>query len=55
MKKIVILFVSLVALMMISVTIYWNLPIEITRKSNIEKGNKIIQNIKSYEKKFGRL
>ncbi|WBX98330.1 hypothetical protein [Chryseobacterium gambrini] len=55
MKKILILFVSVVALLMISVTVYWNLPIEITRKSDIEKGNKIIQNIKSYEKKFDRL
>jgi len=54
-EKIVILFVSLVALMIISVTIYWNLPIEITRKSDIEKGNKIIQNIKSYENRFGKL
>lgn len=55
MKKILILLISLVALLMISVTVYWNLPIEITRKSDIEKGNKIIQNIKGYEKKFDRL
>ena len=55
MKKILILLISLVSLLMISVTVYWNLPIEITRKSDIEKGNKIIQNIKSYENRFGKL
>lgn len=55
MKKAFIIFTSLLLLLIISITIYWNLPIEITRKSDIEAGNKIIQNIEAYQKANGKL
>ncbi|WP_267405238.1 MULTISPECIES: hypothetical protein [unclassified Chryseobacterium] len=55
MKKALIIIISLLLLIIISITIYWNLPFEITRKSDIEFGNKIIQNIKTYQKTNGKL
>lgn len=55
MKKAAILIASFFALIIISITVYWNLPIEITRKSDIESGNKIIWSIESFQKKYGRL
>lgn len=50
MKKAAILIASFFALIIISITVYWNLPIEITRKSDIESGNKIIWSIESFQK-----
>lgn len=50
MKKILVIVISLLILSIISLTIYWNLPIEITRMSDIESGNKVIQNIENYQK-----
>lgn len=50
MKKILIAIILMIVLIVISITIYWNLPIEITRNSDIEFGNKIIQNIENYQK-----
>jgi hypothetical protein len=41
-------------LVITSIIIYWNLPIEITRKSDIEAGNKIIKNIEAYQKANGK-
>jgi len=55
MKKTIIIIVSILLLIIISFTIYWNLPIEITRKSDIEYGNKLIQNIGTYQKTNGKL
>lgn len=55
MKKIFIILASFLFLIVISITIYWNLPIEITRKSDIEAGNKIIKNIEAYQKANGKL
>ncbi|WP_312078892.1 hypothetical protein [Chryseobacterium sp.] len=55
MKKIVIIFTATVLIIILSITIYWNLPIEITRKSDIESGKKIIQNIENYKKTNGKL
>lgn len=50
MKKTLIITISVVILIILSITVYWNLPIEITRKSDIKFGNKIIQNIENYQK-----
>lgn len=50
MKKALLIIVSTLILAVISITIYWNLPIEITRKSDIKEGNQIIQNIETYQK-----
>ncbi|KIC63647.1 hypothetical protein [Chryseobacterium taiwanense] len=55
MKKILITLASLLLLVIISITIYWNLPIEITRKSDSETGNTIIKNIEAYQKANGKL
>lgn len=49
MKKTLIITISVVILIILSITVYWNLPIEITRKSDIKFGNKVIQNIESYQ------
>jgi len=40
---------------MVPITVYWNLPIEITRKADIEAGNTIIKKIENYKKNNGRL
>jgi uncharacterized protein YxeA len=55
MKKTIIIIVSILLLIVISFTIYWNLPIEVTRKSDVEFGNKLIQNIETYQKTNGKL
>lgn len=54
MKKAAII-ISFLFLFIILFSIYWNLPIEITRKTDIEAGNKIIQNIENYQKNYGIL
>ena len=46
-KRILILLPILIILF---VLIYFNLPTEITRKSDIEFGNTIVENIKKYQK-----
>jgi len=55
MKKTLLISFTVIALITVSFTIYWNLPIEITRKSDIESGNKIIKNIENYKKNNGKL
>lgn len=55
MKKTFIILASLLLLVITSIIIYWNLPIEFTRKSDIEAGNKIIKNIEAYQKANGKL
>lgn len=55
MKKTLIIAGSILLLIIISFTVYWNLPIEVTRGSDIESGNRIIQNIEAYQKSNGRL
>ncbi|WP_144283031.1 hypothetical protein [Chryseobacterium echinoideorum] len=55
MKKIVISIISIIVLIIISITVYWNLPIEITRRSDIQKGNEIVQNIENYKASSGKL
>lgn len=55
MKKTLIISISVIALLILSITIYWNLPIEITRKSDIKSGNQIIENIENYRKNSYKL
>lgn len=54
-KKIIFYLLVLIALIVIGVFIYQNLPIEITRKSDIEQGNKIIQKIEQYQSIHNKL
>lgn len=49
MKKAIYLFVSILLLMLVSLVVYCNLPIEITHKSDITYGNSLIENINSYK------
>ncbi|RTZ49558.1 hypothetical protein EJ377_03520 [Chryseobacterium arthrosphaerae] len=39
----------------VSLTVYWNLPIEITRHSDIEYGNKLVLNLEHYQKEHHSL
>lgn len=55
MKKTLIISISVIVLIIISFAIYWNLPIEITRKADIKSGNKIVENIENYRKKSYKL
>ncbi|REC56541.1 hypothetical protein DRF62_03020 [Chryseobacterium piscium] len=55
MKKTFIISLSIIALIIVSIIIYWNLPIEITRKSDIKNGNGIIENIENYRKNSYKL
>lgn len=55
MKKILIISLTIIVIIILSITIYWNLPIEITRRSDIELGNTIIHDIENYEKTNGKL
>lgn len=55
MKKAILISVSIVILFVLSVTVYWNLPIEITRKKDIKNGNLIIENIENYRQKSAKL
>jgi hypothetical protein len=55
MKKTLIISLSIIALIIVSIIIYWNLPIEITRKSDIKNGNGIIENIENYRKNSYKL
>ncbi|MFP3592844.1 hypothetical protein [Chryseobacterium sp. SIMBA_038] len=49
MKKTIIIIVSILLLFVIAFTVYWNLPIEITRKSDVQFGNQLIENIEAYK------
>ena len=55
MKKIIIGFVIIITFLILSFLIYLNLPFEITRKSDIDYGNSLIENIEKYKKKNNRL
>jgi len=50
MKKALIISVSIIILLILSITVYWNLPIEVTRKSDIKLGNELIEKIEGYKK-----
>lgn len=55
MKKLIITISSAILLILIIFTVYWNLPIEVTRKSDIKLGNELIQNIESYHQVHQKL
>lgn len=55
MKKTLIISISIIALIILSITVYWNLPIEITRKSDIKFGNELIEKIEVYKNNNGKL
>ena len=49
MKRAILFFLSISVIVIISVVVYWNLPFEITRKSDIKIGNKLIENINYHQ------
>lgn len=55
MKKLIIAIGTAILLMVIIFTVYWNLPIEVTRKSDIKFGNELIQKIESYHQLHKKL
>ena len=55
MKKTIYILISLFLFSVVSIFIYWNLPIEITRKSDIKYGNTLIENINSYRVENNKL
>ena len=54
-KKTFFILISIICLAIVSLITYWNLPIEITRKSDIKLGNTIIENINSYKSENKKL
>lgn len=54
-KKTLLTILGIFVLGLVSLIIYWNLPIEITRHSDIEYGNKLILNLENYKKKHKNL
>jgi len=48
-KKAIYILISIFILSIVSLIIYWNLPFEITRKSEINYGNTLIENINKYK------
>ena len=55
MKRGIFIFLTIILLGIFSIVIYWNLPFEITRKSDIKLGNELIKNINYYESENGKL
>ena len=55
MKKALIISISIIILIILSIIVYWNLPIEVTRKSDIKFGNELIEKIENYKKSNGKL
>lgn len=55
MKKALIISISIIILIILSITVYWNLPIEVTRKSDIKLGNELVEKIEIYKKSNGKL
>ena len=55
MKKTFYILVSIILLPLFSLVVYWNLPFEITRKSDIKYGKTLIENINSYKIKNKKL
>lgn len=54
-KKILLSLLGILMLGTVSLTVYWNLPIEITRHSDIEYGNKLVLNLEHYQKEHHSL
>ncbi|MCU7615713.1 hypothetical protein NZ698_00765 [Chryseobacterium sp. PBS4-4] len=55
MKKALIISISVIIVIILSFIIYWNLPIEVTRKSDIKFGNELILKIEDYKKNNRKL
>lgn len=55
MKKAFIISISIIILTIISIAVYWNLPIEVTRKSDIKFGTELIEKIEDYKIINGKL
>ncbi|HCN48777.1 MAG TPA: hypothetical protein DIT10_06745 [Chryseobacterium sp.] len=54
-KKILLTLIGIFILGAVSLTVYWNLPIEVTRHSDIEYGNKLVLNLENYQKEHKSL
>lgn len=48
-KKLIFLSIGIIIFTVIGFFVYWNLPVEITRKSDIAFGNTLIKNIEQYK------
>jgi hypothetical protein len=55
MKKALLISISFIILIILSIVVYWNLPIEVTRKSDIKFGTELIEKIENYKKINGKL
>ena len=55
MKKALLISISVIILIILSIVVYWNLPIEVTRKSDIKFGTELIEKIENYKKINGKL
>lgn len=55
MKKVLVIIFSVIGFFVLLFAIYWNLPITITRKSDINFGNELIKKIEVYKNKNGKL
>jgi len=55
MKQIIYITITIILLILISLIVYFKLPFEITRKSDIKFGNELIQKIENYKKEFSEL
>lgn len=55
MKKVIFTFIAILILLISSLVVYWNLPFEINRKSEIKFGNELIEKIELYKKTYKKL
>ncbi|MEJ5317480.1 MAG: hypothetical protein WHS63_10770 [Tenuifilum sp.] len=55
MKKLLLYSIIIITVLISATTIYLNLPFEITRKSDIRKGNELIERIEEYKEKEKKL
>ena len=55
MKKVIYTFIAILILLISSLVVYWNLPFEINRKSEIKFGNELIEKIELYKKTYKKL
>ena len=54
-KKLILYLLGIIIFIVIGFLVYWNLPIEITRKSDITLGNTLIKNIEKYKLDHNKL
>lgn len=55
MKKTLIISISAIIIIILSFVVYWNLPTEIARKSDIKHGNQLIATIENYKNTNNKL